>query len=211
MTAAERDTLKRELVTLAMDMIARRCAVVGKVELAAEARMARGRIDDIFPEEDDLFDAIVEHWYADDIVTMEEVIASALPIRRKFYEFFVRRFVRERERHARDPAVFALYVEMGSEKFERIRGYIDLADHYLSELIAQAQDEGFFPELTIDRALTLINQMVICYTSPQMMMIAGERLHEDKLAAIVDTLFAGLAGGDRGSAGVRGLRAISAQ
>ncbi len=211
MTAADRDALKRELVTLAMDMIARRCAVVGKNDLAAETRMARSRIDEVFPEEDDLFDAIVEHWYADDIATMEEVVASSLPIRRKFYEFFARRFVRERERYRKDPALFALYVQMGSEKFERVRGYIDLADHYLSELIAQAQDEGFFPDLTIDRALTLINQMVVCYVSPQLMLILEERLAEDKLAAIVDTMFAGLTGGDRGAAGVKGLRAISVQ
>ncbi|QYU66109.1 hypothetical protein J4558_13985 [Leptolyngbya sp. 15MV] len=183
--------------------------MVGKNDLAAETRMARSRIDEVFPEEDDLFDAIVEHWYADDIATMEDVVASNLPIRRKFYEFFARRFVRERDRYRKDPALFALYVEMGSEKFERVRGYIDLADHYLSELIAQAQDEGFFPDLTIDRALTLINQMVICYVSPQLMLLLEERLAEDKLAAIVDTLFAGLAGGDRGAAGVRGLRAAS--
>jgi AcrR family transcriptional regulator len=209
MTAAEKDALKRELVTLAMEMIARRCAVVGKADLAAEARIARGRIDEIFPEEDDLFDAIVEHWYTDDIAIMEEVIASALPIRRKFYEFFARRFVRERERYLKDPALFALYVQMGSEKFEQVRGYIDLADHYLSELIAQAQEEGFFPDLTIDRALTLINQMVVCYVSPQLMLILEERLAEHKLAAIIDTLFDGLAGGDRGAAGVRGLRVAS--
>jgi AcrR family transcriptional regulator len=209
MTAAERDALKRELVTLAMEMIARRCVVVGKGDIAAEARVGRSRIDEIFPEEDDLFDAIVEHWYEDDIATMEEVVASSLPIKRKFYEFFARRFVRERERYRKDPAVFALYVQLGSEKFERIRGYIDLADHYLSELIAQAQDEGFFPDLSIDRALTLINQMVVCYVSPQLMLILEERLAEDKLAAIVDTMFAGLAGGDRGAAGVKGLRAAS--
>jgi TetR/AcrR family transcriptional regulator, repressor of the ameABC operon len=209
MTAADMDALRRELVTLAMDMIARRCAVIGKTELAAEARIGRSRIDEVFPEEDDLFDAIVELWYEDDIATMEEVVASTLPTRRKFYEFFARRFVRERERYRRDPALFALYVEMGSQKFERIRGYIDLADHYLTELIAQAQAEGFFPDLTIDRALTLINQMVMCYTSPQMMLIIEERLAEDKLAVIVDTLFEGLSGADRGAKGLVGLRAAS--
>ncbi len=209
MTAADKDALKDELTERAMDLIARTGARISKADLVADTRLSRARIDEIFPEDNDLFDALVAHWYAHDIVVMEEVLASALPIKRKFYEFFARRFIGERERYRKDPALFALYVEMGTEKFENVRGYIDLADHYLSELIAQAQDEGFFPDLTIDRALTLINQMVVCYVSPQLMLILGERLAEDKLAAIIDTLFAGLAGGDRGAAGVKGLRAAS--
>ncbi len=209
MTAADKDALRDELTERAMDLIARTGARIGKADLVADTRLSRARIDEIFPEDDDLFDAIVAHWYAHDIAVMEDVLASTLPIKRKFYEFFARRFTRERERYRKDPALFALYVEMGTEKFENVRGYIDLADHYLSELIAQAQDEGFFPDLTIDRALTLINQMVVCYVSPQLMLILEERLAEDKLAAIIDTLFAGLAGGDRGAAGVTGLRAAS--
>ena len=209
MTAADRDARRTELTELAMAMIEQRGAMIGKSDLAAETRMSRARVDDIFPDENDLFDAIVEHWYAHDMAIMEEVVGSDLPIRRKFYEFFARRYARERERYEKDPGLFALYVELGSDHFEQVRGYIDLADHYLAELIAQAQDEGFFADLGVNRALTLINQMVVCYTSPQMMLIAADRLAEDKLAAIVDTLFAGLAGGDRGAAPVTGLRAAS--
>lgn len=209
MTAAELDARKAELVDLAMDLIAKRGSAITKTDLAAESRTSRARIDEIFPEEADLFDAIVAHWFSHDIEIMEEVVASDLPIQRKFYEFFARRYVRERERFEDDPALFALYVELGQEHFEQVRGYIDLADHYLSELIAQAQDEGFFADLEVNRALSLINQMVVCYVSPQMMMQVSERLDVGKLAAIIDTLFAGLAGGDRGAAPVKGLRAAS--
>lgn len=209
MTAAERDARKLELTELAMDLIARDGAAITKADLVAETRMSRARVDEIFPEESELFDAIVELWYADEIAIMEEVVASDLPIRRKFYEFFCRRYKLSRSRHDADPALYAIYCEMGSERFEQVRGYIDLADHYLSELIAQAQDEGFFADLSVNQALTLINQMVVCYTSPQMMVMISERLHEDKLAAIIDTIFAGLLGGDRGAKPVAGLRAAS--
>ena len=189
-----------------MAAIERRGEEVSRATLALEAGISRSIIDRHFPEEGDLFNAIIENWYEPDIAIMEEVVACDLPIQRKFYEFFARRFVRERERFEKDPVTFALYCELGSNRFEDVRGYIDLADHYLSELIAQAQDEGFFPDLTISQALTLINQMMIAYVSPQVMMMISHRLEEAKLAAIVDTMFAGLAGGDRGAKPVNGLR-----
>lgn len=209
MTTSDRDALRRSLTAETLKLMAERGAMIGKSDLAAHTRTSRARIDDVFPEENDLFDAVVEQWYAGDLTIMEEVIASNLPVQRKFFEFFARRHRIEVERLRQDPALFALCVEIGSERFEQVRGYIDLADHYLSELIAQAQAEGYFPGLSIDRALTLINQMVVCYTSPQMLLMLDNRLTEDKLAAIIDTLFAGLAGGDRGAMGVTGLRAAS--
>lgn len=206
MTADETKTIRAQLTLQAMDMIAKHGAAVGKAELAHETRISRARIDAIFPDESDLFGAIVEQWYSYDVAVMEEVVASDLPIQRKFFEFFARRFLRERQRFAEDPALFALYCELGHQNFEQVRGYIDLADHYLTELIAQAQDEGFFQGLEIDQALSLINQMVIAYTSPQMMMIISPRLSEEKLARIVDTIFIGLSAEDGGARGVNTLR-----
>jgi len=198
---------RARLVHLAMATTARTGENTTRALLAKEARMPRARIDAIFPTDDDLFDAILERWYAPDIAIMEEVIESDLPIRRKFYEFFARRFRREKDRFREDPAAFAVYCEIGTDKFENVRGYIDLADHYLSELIAQAQEEGYFAGLGINRALSLINQMVVCYTLPQMLMILHEdRLEEGKLATIIDTLFDGLSGDARGAAPVAGLR-----
>lgn len=204
--ASDRDALRRELTAHTLVLMAERGTMIGKSDLVVYTRTSRARIDELFPEESDLFDAVVEHWYAADVAIMEEVIASSLPIQRKFFEFFARRFRIEVDRFRQDPALFALCVELGSERFEQVRGYIDLADHYLSVLIAQAQAEGYFPGLSIGRALTLINQMVVCYTSPQLLMIVSDRLSEEKLACIIDTVFAGLAGGDRGALGVTGLR-----
>ena len=207
MTAADTNALREELTVLAMKLVERDGKEIDRTLLASEAGLSRARVEAIFPEADDLFDAIVELWYADDVQIMEQAVASNLPIQRKFYEFFAQRFVKERARYLKDPALFALYCELGTERFEQVRGYIDLADHYLSELIAQAQDEGYFGGLEIGQTLSLINQMLSCYTSPQMMMIIEPRLAEEKLAAIIDTAFAGLSSEVGTCQGVSGISA----
>jgi hypothetical protein len=97
-------------------------------------------------------------------------------------------------------------LELGEGRIEEVRGYIDLADHYMSMLVAQAQDEGFFAGFTIDKAMSLINQMVICYTSPRVMMMLEDRLTEEKLGQIIDTMFDGLSAADGGARGVETLR-----
>ena len=119
------------------------------------------------------------------MAVMEEVLASSLPPQRKMYEFFRRRFVISRERFRADPEHFTILCEMGAANFERVRSYVDLADHYLCELIAEAQ---------IDEALSLINQMISNYTLPDALIYLGEKLTEQKLARIVDTMFIGLSG-----------------
>lgn len=208
MTAEEATAKRAELVQLAMKMIEQRGSAITRGDLAAESRTSRARVEAIFAEESDLFEAIVEQWFSYDIEVMEEVVAADLPIQRKFYEFFARRYVRERKRFEDDPALFALYCELGTQHFEEVRGFIDLADHYLTELIAQAQAEGFFEGFEIDRALSLINQMLIAYTSPQVLMMISHRLEESKLAAIIDTMFAGLSSQNNHSSGVSALRAV---
>ena len=124
------------------------------------------------------------------------------------YEFFARRFVALRDRYRADPSAYATYCDIGAQDFERVRSYVDLADHYLCEIIAHAQAEGFFPGLEIDEALSLINQMVCPYVMADMIMRLGDRMDEAKLARIVEALFAGLSGEDRGAAGVAGLNPV---
>ena len=78
---------------------------------------------------------------------------------------------------------------------------------YLCELIAQAQAEGSFEGLAINDALSLINQMVLPYTMADVLTYMDERLSEQKLGRIVDTLFAGLSAQEGGARGLKGLRA----
>ena len=198
---------RERLVRLAMELIEQRGENITRAALASAAGVSRARVEAVFPEEADLFDAVVEQWFGRHVAIMEEVLASDLPPNRKMYEFFARRFALQRERFRADPAAFKIYCELGAEHFEQVRSYVDLADHYLCELIAQAQADGAFPGLAIDEALSLINQMVHPYTMAEILIYLDDRLSEEKLGKIVDTIFAGLAGEDRGARGVKGLRA----
>jgi AcrR family transcriptional regulator len=198
---------RARLVRLAMELIEASGKDVTRAELASAAKVSRARVEALFPEDIDLFDAVVERWFEHHIAIMEEVLASDLPPNRKLYEFFARRFRLQRARYRADQAAFKVYCELGAAHFERVRSYVDLADHYLCELIAQAQAEGAFPELAIDEALSLINQMVLPYTMADIITFMDERLSEEKLGRIVDTIFVGLSGADRGARGIAGLRA----
>jgi AcrR family transcriptional regulator len=198
---------KARLLRLAEKILEERGDAVSLSALAAYAGMPRARIETVFPDDDALFDAVVEGWFAEHVTIMEEVLATDLPPNRKMYEFFARRFRMQRERFRANPASFKSYCELGAAHFERVRSYVDLADHYLCELIAQAQAEGAFDGLAIDRALSLINQMVLPYTMADVLTYMDERPSEEKLGQIVDTLFAGLSATDGGARGVTGLRA----
>jgi len=201
------DGERARLLRVADKMIEERGDAVSLSALAAAAGITRARVEGIFPDDTDLFDAVVETWFTDHVTIMEEVVASDLPPNRKMFEFFARRFRLQRERYRANPAAFKSYCELGAAHFERVRSYVDLADHYLCELIAQAQAEGAFEGLAIDRALSLINQMVLPYTMADVLTYMDERLSEEKLGQIVDTLFVGLSAAEGGARGVTGLRA----
>jgi len=67
--------------------------------------------------------------------------------------------------------------------------------------------EGHFAGLSIDEAISLINQMVNVYVNIGAMAQLMQRLSEDKLARIVDAIFDGLSATDRGAKPLTGLRA----
>ena len=183
---------REQLIDQAMALTERLGQAATVALLANDTGRSRTAIERHFASDSVLFDAVADRWYKPDIAMMEDVVASDLPIARKLYEFFARRFIYNRGQYRRDPQTYTLYLELGDANFEQVRGYIDLADHYLAGLISQAQAEGHFEGLSLNRALSLINQAVICYTSPQLLVMLDERLAEDKLAAIIDTLLAAL-------------------
>lgn len=201
------DELRRRFAREAMALMERRGEEINRTKLAAELGVTRTRIELAFPEERDLFEAVAGEWFAPKLAVMDEVMATDLPPRRKMYEFFARRFLMLRESYKSDPASFKLYVEMGERYFEFAQGYIDLADHYLCELIVEAQAEGSFEGLEIDTALSLINQAVIGYIQPYLIAMIGDRLTEAKLAHLIDALFDGLTASDGGASGKHDLRA----
>lgn len=187
---AERERIARHV----LDLVKERGAEVPWTVAMVESGLTRARFEALFADYDDLFDAVAQTWLAPQLAVMEEVLATNLPPQRKMFEFFRRRFVISQERFRADPHFFNILCEMGAANFERVRSYVDLADHYLCELIAEAQAEGFFAGLEIDEALSLINQMVTVYTMPDALIYLGDKLTEQKLARIVDTMFIGLSG-----------------
>lgn len=207
-TGTDQDATRNRLVELAHAMIEERGAVgLNLSELAARAGISQASLSRYFETREDLMEAIADHWFKPMADIMEEVLASDLPPRRKMYEFFARRFLVMKKKWEADPAKLQTYIEVGSDYFEQVRSYIDLADHYLGEIIGEGMSDGHFAGLEVDETISLVNQMCAPYCALQTMTMFMERLNEDKLARIIDALFDGLSAQDRGARAVTGLRA----
>lgn len=202
------DSGREAILALMVELIEERgSSAFTMTELAARANMSTANLYRYFESKDALIEAVAEHWFQPKIEIMEEVVASTLNPRRKMYEFYARRFARMKAEWERDPVAFANYVELGKEHFELVRSYIDLGDHYLAVIIGEAMAEGHFEGLTIDEAISLVNQMTSVYVNIGAMEQVMPKLTTDKLARIIDAVFDGLSADDRGALGVKGLRA----
>ncbi|MFZ1737483.1 TetR family transcriptional regulator, partial [Sphingorhabdus sp.] len=152
------DATKQELLDIVEAMVAKRGAVEITVnELAAEAGMSPSNLYRFFENKEAILEAAAERWFAPKIAIMEEVVALPLPAHEKLYQFFVRRYRLSCQQLAADPQLFQSYMELGAQHFEVVRGYVDLGDHYLAIIVAEAMEQGFFTDLTIDETVSLIN------------------------------------------------------
>lgn len=207
-TTDAKDATRDRLVELAWSIIVERGEhALTMTELAARAGFSPVTLSRYFDCRETLIEGIAEHWFRPKVAVMEDVIASDLPPRRKMYEFYARRFVMMRDAWHADPVSFRMSVDLGEQHFEQVRSYVDLGDHYLGMIIAEAMADGYFAGLEIDEAISLVNQMVSTYCNVGAMLLIMERLSEAKLARIVDAIFDGLSGQDRGACPVSGLRA----
>jgi TetR/AcrR family transcriptional regulator, repressor of the ameABC operon len=184
---------RRLLLETAEGIIRDRGAVdIAISELASVAGMSPSNIYRFFESKEDLFEAIAERWFADKISIMETVIASSMSARDKMHAFFGRRFALMVADYETDPELFQSYCELGSQHFETVRGYVDLADHYLALIVAEAMQDGYFSKLTIDQTVSLINLMIQPFCNPDLIIHIGVRPTDDKLGEIIDTIFTGL-------------------
>jgi AcrR family transcriptional regulator len=210
LTQEKRAAERNRIAQLVLDLVKQRGTEISYQATLTESGLSRSRFEQLFVDYDDLFDAVAQIWLQPHMRVMEEVLETNLPSNRKMYEFFRRRFVVSRDRFREDPEYFTMICEMGAANFERVRSYVDLADHYLCELIVQAQADGYFAGLEIDQTLSLINQMISNYAIPDALIHLGDKLSEEKLAQIVDTIFIGLSDETGGSArGVNTIRVAS--
>lgn len=185
---------RQQLLAAVDDVVrARGSGDISITDIAAAAGMSPSNVYRFFETKEALFEAVAERWFADKIRIMEEVCASDMSARDKMVAFFARRFAVMREQYDADPAFFRSYMEIGEQHIETIRGYVDLGNHYLSVLVADAMEEGFFSGFTLDETVSLINQMMHVYINPDnLFKIGTAKLTEHKLEQIVDTIFAGL-------------------
>lgn len=199
---------REQLLDIATAMIEERGnTALTMTELAALAGMSPAILYRYFENKEAVIEAIAGRWFAPKVAIMEEVIASDLPPRRKLFEFYARRFALIRAMWERDQVLFQTYCDVGEEHFDVVRSYVDLGDHYLGQIVAEAMAEGYFAGLEIDETISLINQMVAAYVNISLMALVMPRLSEDKLARIIDAIFDGLSATDRGARAVTGLRA----
>ncbi len=206
--SSDRDATHARLVDLAQAIVEERGGGgLSLPELAARASMSTANLSRYFASREELLEAIADQWFQPMVAIMEDVLASDLPPRRKMYEFFARRFLAMRRKWEADPVKLQSHIEIGSDHFEQVRSYIDLADHYLGEIIGEAMSDGAFAGLGIDETISLINQMVTPYCGLNTMVKLMERLSEEKLARIIDAIFDGLSAQERGARAVTGLRA----
>ena len=202
------DAGREALLALMVEMVEERgSSAFTMTELAGRAGMSTANLYRYFASKEALFEAVAEHWFRPKVEIMEEVVASDLAPRRKMYEFYARRFARMKSEWERDPVAYASYIELGKEHFELVRSYVDLGDHYLATIIGEAMAEGYFAGLSIDEAISLINQMTGAYVNIGAMERIMPKLSTDKLARIIDAVFDGLSAQDRGAKAVSGLRA----
>jgi len=210
MSEEARNSERARIAKLVLDLVDASGSQVSYPTVLSESGLTRSRFEQLFESEDDLFDAVANLWLRPHIEAMEKVLSTDLPPARKMYEFFRRRFVINLELFKADPEKFKIICEMGAANFEKIRSYIDLADHYLCEIIVEAQADGYFAGLGIDESLSIINQMVSNYTLQDAIVYIGDKVTEQKLAQIIDTIFIGLSSeAGEAASGVNTLRVAS--
>lgn len=185
---------REQLLEVVDDLVRKRgSADISMTDLAAAAGMSPSNLYRFFENRDALLEAVAERFFAEKVKIMEEVTASDLPIRDKMVQYFGRRFELMVKQYEAEPDLLKSYLEIGQQHFEVVRGYVDLGDHYLALIVAEAMEQGYFEGLSIDETVSLINQMMQCYTNPEAIIYIGTgKLKVDKLARIVDTIFVGL-------------------
>lgn len=188
------DAGRTALLEVVDDLVRKRGAVdISMTDLAAAAGMSPSNLYRFFDNKEALLEAVAERFFAEKVRIMVEVTESDLPVQEKMYQYFARRYLAMLDQYEAEPDLLKSYLEIGQQYFEVVRGYVDLGDHYLSLIVAEAMEQGYFEGLSIDEAVSLINQMVQCYTNPDALFYVGTvKLRVEKLATIIETIFRGL-------------------
>jgi len=189
----DHDAIREQLMEAAEEMVRARGAVnLSLSEVAAACNMSQSNFYRYFASKEAFFEAIAGRWFAELNLIMEEVVASDLPPREKLFQFFARRVAVKRARFEADPALFQSNMDLGHEHWEVIRGYVDLADHYMAMVLGEAMAEGYFESYDLDHVISLTNLMVQPFCNPNVMIEMIRTATPDNLRIVINTLFDGL-------------------
>lgn len=208
----DHEAIRIQLMEAAEDMVRARGAInLSLTEVAAACGMSQSSFYRYFASKEAFFEAIAGRWFEELNQIMEDVVASDLPPREKLFEFFARRVAVKRARFEADPNLFRANMDLGEEHWEVIRGYVDLADHYMAVILGEAMAEGYFPGYDLDHVVSLTNLMLQPFCNPFVMMDMIRTATPDNLRIVINTLFDGLgtAQAIQDAENVTPLRAIS--
>ena len=161
-------------------------------DLATAVGMSPSNLYRFFESKDALAEAMAGEWFAELEIIMEELVSAEMPVEEKLYQFFASRLVVKRARFEDDPGLFESYMELGDEHFDVIKGYVDLADHYMASILAEAMDKGYFKGLELDAVVSLVNTMMQPFCNPKLMMQMMHLATEERLRIVTNTILNGL-------------------
>jgi AcrR family transcriptional regulator len=208
----DHEAIRTQLMDAAEDMVRSRGAInLSLTEVAAACGMSQSSFYRYFASKEAFFEAIAGRWFEELNQIMEDVVASDLPPREKLFEFFARRVAVKRARFEADPNLFRANMDLGEEHWEVIRGYVDLADHYMAVILGEAMAEGYFPGYDLDHVVSLTNLVMQPFCNPFVMMDMIRTATPENLRIVVHTLFDGLGAAQaiQDADNVTPLRAIS--
>lgn len=208
----DHEAIRQQLMDAAEEMVRTRGAInLSLTEVAAACGMSQSSFYRYFPSKEAFFEAIAGRWFEELNQIMEDVVASDLPPREKLFEFFARRVAVKRARFEADPNLFRANMDLGEEHWEVIRGYVDLADHYMAVILGEAMAEGYFSGYDLDHVVSLTNLVMQPFCNPFVMMDMIRTATPANLRIVVNTLFDGLGAAEaiRDAENVTPLRAIS--
>ncbi|MFK7841355.1 MAG: TetR/AcrR family transcriptional regulator [Sphingorhabdus sp.] len=184
---------RTRIIAAADQMIQERGAIsFTMTDLATVVGMSPSNLYRFFESKDALASAMAEDWFAELHVIMEKLVSADMPVEEKLFQFFASRLTVKRARYDADPALFEAYMELGNEHFEVIKGYVDLADHYMASVLAEAMEDGYFEGLELDAVVSLVNTMMQPFCNPQLMMQMLHLATEERLRLVIRTILNGL-------------------
>ena len=185
--------MRSRIIAAADHMIQERGAIsFTMTDLATAVGMSPSNLYRFFESKDALAEAMAGEWFAELLVIMEELVSADMPVEEKLYQFFAKRVVIKRARYEDDPELFESYMELGDEHFEVIKGYVDLADHYMASILAEAMESGYFKGLELDAVVSLVNTMIQPFCNPRLMMQMMHLATEERLRIVINTILNGL-------------------